>query len=334
MKKSYQNGISENVRIRHYVMSLLYQNGTEPKRLPTSNQLAQDFGIARSTVLAALKQLREEGYITGKRGDGVFTNPHCSYLPYNKKKLIGLLLAGGDNFYYGKASWGGIAELGNALTEADWNVRPLFNVNLNAETDWKSYLEKQSLSALIMIHSNAVHAHMAAEVVPTILIGHQRNEPMPSIRFSYDSALKQLRKELRFQRPMFPGEQHWMIENNFIPVWTGRRIPQSRRLNSLIPAGPGFVKKLDLSLQKERPDVLFCLPDMAEALFRALHELKIDIPIVSWRTLPAKTGFHGYCFQEPYKEAAQKAVEMLNGLFLNGSFPSVNPEIPVPVARF
>ena len=75
MKKVYQNGISENVRLRHYVMSLLYQGGSESVRLPTATQLAEEFGIARSTVLLALKQLREDGYVVGKRGSGVFTNP-------------------------------------------------------------------------------------------------------------------------------------------------------------------------------------------------------------------------------------------------------------------
>lgn len=332
MKKSYQNGISENVRIRHYIMSLIYQGGTKTQRLPTSSQLAKEFGIARSTVLAALKQLSDEGYITGKRGAGVFTNPYSAKLPLKSRKLIGMLLSGGDNYYYGKAAWEALAELGSVFTDSGWNVR-LLSVNLNSMNDLRAYLDKQSLSALVMVHSNTHHAHNAAKLLPTIIIGHQRDEPMPSIRFSYENSLRALRKETHFQRPMFIGEQYWMIENNFVPFWTGRRIPQSRRLNCPIIGESEFLSKLRASLEREQPDILFALPEMAQELYTAEQELGTDIPIVSWRAIPASASFHGYVFQEPYKEAAGKAALLLKEQFRDGKISSGPLEIDVPLTR-
>lgn len=330
MKKTYQNGISENVRIRHYIMGLIYRSGGKSLRIPTSEKLAKEFGIARSTVLAALKQLREEGFLIGRRGSGVFTNGEI--LPVFSKKLIGLILAGGDHYYYGHAAWTALAEIGKALTNFDWNIR-ILSVNLNSLREMKIYFEKQSLSALVMIHTSSDHAHKAAEVLPTILIGHQRNETMPSIRFSYDKALRELRKATHFQRPLFLGEQHWMIENNFLPFWTGRRIPQSRRPASPLPGTHDFLDKLNTLLEKENPDLLFALPETAQELYLALQKLKKDIPIASWRTLPEAADFHGYVFKEPCKEAAERTVHLLQEQFQSGKMTPGAQELEVQLLR-
>ena len=333
MKKVYQNGISENVRLRHYVMSLLYQSGTESVRLPTASQLAEEFGIARSTVLLALRQLREEGYVVGKRGSGVFTNPLAGLLPLHNRKLVGLLLNGGDNFYYSKSKWQGIAELGNAITEAGWNLRPLFNINLESTENLGEWLKRQALSAVIMLHTDSRCAFRAMETVPVILIGHQRDHSAPSIRFSYNNALIQLRKELRFQRPAFLGKQRWAVENNFVPFWNGPRIPLSRKAGGPAPGEIDFKRRLGRYLQEERPDVLFCETEIANELWQTLQELEQDIPVVNWCPLPDGVEFHGYYFQEPYREAGRKAVEMLGELFSEGPVRSGNPELPVALVR-
>lgn len=333
MKKVYQNGISENVRLRHYVMSLLYQGGSESVRLPTAIQLAEEFGIARSTVLLALKQLREEGYVVGKRGSGVFTNPLAGCLPLHNRKLIGLLLNGGDNFYYGKGKWQGIAELGSAITEAGWNLRPLFNINLERTENLGECLKREALSAVVMLHTDARCALRAAEAVPVILIGHQRGYSAPSIRFSYDAALIQLRKELRFQRPAFLGKQRWVVENNFVPFWNGPRIPLSRKAGGPAPGEIDFKQKLERYLQEERPDVLFSETDLADEVWQTLRVLKQDIPVVCWGPLPDGVEFHGYYFQEPYQAAGRSVVEMLGVLFADGVIRAGNPELPVALVR-
>ncbi len=330
MKKSYQNGISENVRIRHYIMGLIYRSGGKSQRLPTSEKLAKKFGIARSTVLAALKQLRDEGYVTGKRGAGVFTN--SGKLPIQSKKLIGLILAGGDNYYYENAAWTALSKVGCALTDANWNIR-LLSVNLDSIQDIKTYFEEQHLSALVMIHTSSNYAHEAAKALPTILIGHQRNESMPSIRFSYDKALRELRKATHFQRPLFLGEQHWMIENNFLPFWTGRRVPQSRIQSGPLPGTPDFLPRLRSILEKENPDILFAFPERAQEVYLTLQELKKDIPIASWRTLPEAADFHGYCFREPCEKAAERTVHLLQEQFQRGTMIPGAQELEVQLLR-
>jgi GntR family transcriptional regulator/MocR family aminotransferase len=41
-------------------------------RLPSSRALADDLGVSRTTTLLAVQQLQAEGYLTGRRGSGIF----------------------------------------------------------------------------------------------------------------------------------------------------------------------------------------------------------------------------------------------------------------------
>src|SRR6266511_6301804 len=41
-------------------------------RLPSSRALADDLEVSRTTTLLAVQQLQAEGYLTGRRGSGVF----------------------------------------------------------------------------------------------------------------------------------------------------------------------------------------------------------------------------------------------------------------------
>ncbi len=329
MKKSYQDGIPENVRIRHYIMSLLYHGGMKSIQLPSSTQLSKEFGIARSTVLLALKQLREEGYIIGKHGIGVFTNPRYRWRSPGTKKLVGLLNSSGDCFYYEKERWEGLAAIGNALTDANYNVR-ILNVNINNRQELRCNLEKQSLDALVMIHADSGIAKEISAWIPSILIGHQPSAELPSIRFSYEKGLRTLRREVRFQRPMFFGEQYWMFENNFRPFWSGQNIPQSRKYNHLNPEEPEFEEKVQQLIAKEHPDILFIMPELADGFSLALNKRRIDIPAVSWRSLPKRTLFRGYCFREPYPEAAKYVTDMLDSQFSSGEMPMEPVELDVP----
>lgn len=41
-------------------------------RLPSTSELAKEYGVARGTVRAALRPLREEGLLVARQGSGVF----------------------------------------------------------------------------------------------------------------------------------------------------------------------------------------------------------------------------------------------------------------------
>lgn len=114
----------EGLKIRYYVMNLIYSHPGESVMLPTSHELAAKFGVARSTVTLVLKALTEEGFITGKRGVGTFTCFNGFIFPGGRRvPLVGLLYGDGKFFFHEYYSWSLLACTGQALTLNHSSVR-------------------------------------------------------------------------------------------------------------------------------------------------------------------------------------------------------------------
>ena len=104
-------GMKETLKIRHYVVGELYHAGERSVQIMSSRNLAKQFGMARSTVSIALKELIEQGYLIPVRGKGNFTNPRKIMIPLPGRMppLILLIHSDGRSFYYGKQEWESIS---------------------------------------------------------------------------------------------------------------------------------------------------------------------------------------------------------------------------------
>ncbi len=89
---------SARMRVRRYVMDLIYQCAGESVRLPSNRELAQELGIARSTTQLELKLLLKEGFLVSRRGIGTFTVPTARREKY-QAPLIGILDGDGKIIY-------------------------------------------------------------------------------------------------------------------------------------------------------------------------------------------------------------------------------------------
>lgn len=89
---------SARMRVRQYVMDLIFQESGKAVRLPSNEDLAKEIGIARSTVQLGVKSLIQEGYLETKRGIGTFTVPQAKFAS-SKAPLIALLDGDGKIFY-------------------------------------------------------------------------------------------------------------------------------------------------------------------------------------------------------------------------------------------
>ena len=78
--------VQESLKIRHYVMNLIYTHPGEAVMLPSSVELSRMFGVARSTVTLVLQALTREGYIEGRRGVGTFTKCNGTFFPTAGKR--------------------------------------------------------------------------------------------------------------------------------------------------------------------------------------------------------------------------------------------------------
>ena len=100
MRKQSPQTISEVQKIWHRVMSILYRSGGCSVKIPSSNELAREFGVARSTVRIALEKLTEEGFLVTRRGSGTFTNPRQRLNADWNAPLIGLMVLDCNLFFY------------------------------------------------------------------------------------------------------------------------------------------------------------------------------------------------------------------------------------------
>ncbi len=96
--------VAEYEKIRKHVVAQLAKAGSRFMRLASSRDLAKRFGVSRPTVDKALKHLVDDGYLTIKRGIGIFTRPEKFYNPPGAK-LLGLLIGDGKATFITRTHW-------------------------------------------------------------------------------------------------------------------------------------------------------------------------------------------------------------------------------------
>lgn len=128
--------MTQQMRIRYFVMNLVYHNTGKSVKVPSTRELAKRFGIARSTIQLAFEQLIKEGYLVCRQGAATMTNPlsHFVLQPETRNPLIGVKLYEGDAFYYGANFWRSISSVATELTERGFNIRLLMNAAITPES--------------------------------------------------------------------------------------------------------------------------------------------------------------------------------------------------------
>ncbi len=309
------NRMTEVMKVRHYVMNLIYRSRGEERRIPSVRQLAREFGVANSTVQLALEEMIREKFLVGKPGVGTFTVPGQSFiLPGGGKNtpLIGICIGSGDFFYYGHTGWRLVAEAGRALTDFGCNVRLLAqrtdSPDAVAEEIRHSYLD--GFFAIDISNSEVTQA--AARVIPTVSFGNPPVPGLSNVFFDNTAAAKELTDELVKEG-----------RSRFFFLRTGRRMEaltaqlDSRRIRyrdrSVIDIELADV--LRELFRTDPPDCLFHYGQHAELVMGVLRELGVD-PRRDCRLIadvepPAKVDYTGYYLTLPYETAMEKAAELL-----------------------
>lgn len=165
--------MKETLKIRHYVMGILYHAGNTSVQIMSSRELATHFGIARSTVSLALKELVDDGFLIPKRGIGNFTNPKM-FSALQKETmplLIGILQESGRNFYVGKSGWESLRPICDEVIREGYNLRCL-QLSGSDENDVFEEIMSSQVDALIWIDNIALKEslmkHLADAGLPVI----------------------------------------------------------------------------------------------------------------------------------------------------------------------
>lgn len=170
MRTQSQQTISEVQKIWYRVMSILYRSGGQSVRIPSSNELAQEFGIARSTVRIALEKLTAEGFLIPRRGSGTFTNPKCRLNANWDTPLVGLLMLDGNLFFYSQELQNELECFFAEFRETGWNIR-LVTGQMDVPEAVRTILSHNYLDGLITFGSSEFIPRTADAMLPTVNMG-------------------------------------------------------------------------------------------------------------------------------------------------------------------
>lgn len=170
MRTQSQQTISEVQKIWYRVMSILYRSGGQSVRIPSSNELAQEFGIARSTVRIALEKLTAEGFLITRRGSGTFTNPKCRLNANWEGPLVGLLMHNGNLFFYSQELQNELECFFAEFRETGWNIR-LVTGQMDTPEAAREILSHNYLDSLISFGSSEFIPRTADAMLPTVNMG-------------------------------------------------------------------------------------------------------------------------------------------------------------------
>ncbi len=183
---------TETEKIRHYVMNLIYRNGSRSVRILSSRELAEQFQVTRFTVREALESLTREKYLITQKGIGPFTNPLAGFR-FPKKTpppLVGLKFGPGDLFYYDAPAMRTLAEIMLVLSTKNFNIH--FLSGGGATADKVRYeLDCTYVDAVLGVNCRPVVLEEAAERMPAVGIGC-RGGNATSIEYDVKAAVAEL----------------------------------------------------------------------------------------------------------------------------------------------
>lgn len=309
--------------IQHYIYDLQARSGGESRQLPSSRELAAQFGVSRCTVTRELEKLVRDGVLVTKQGIGTFLAPAPEKAGFRKKRIIGLLFGSGANYCYGEYDWGLLALTGSILIERHCLVRPL-NISSGDKEGFVQELCENFLDGLIWFSLPEERIPVAERIcreIPTVVFGPFHPAGCNSIMVDYvEESYREGKLLLQEGRHSF-----WGIQNDdpgaklYLQGYRKAFEEAGKQFDSdmIFSAVTELPEQLRQALQAgKRPDVfLIHSPDLREKTIRLLQEFHIDFQkqcrLICGNAAMKIHGFAGWCHEQPYQEIGEVAVEML-----------------------
>ena len=208
--------VTEYMKIRRYVINLIYKAHGESVQIPTILELAKKFDVSHATVSRAMKELTSEGFVVGKRGIGSFTNPRLS-IPHGTRELpvIGILMGDGMRVHFDKYLAPILAQMLQQLVYLPATVHLLTLGSLDANVVYREIVNEQ-LDGLLWESPTdkgiEVIRRLQKEGMPVVTL-EREIKGIPSALFDFESwgeeCGKQLLKEGRKHLVLMPDTPPW-----------------------------------------------------------------------------------------------------------------------------
>ncbi len=314
----------EGLKIRHYIFNIILRHPGESVKIPSSWELAKHFGVARSTVTLALKEMTDEGLLVGKPGVGTFVSPQYSRGIGNiglALPLVGIVVAGGNNFCYGNYHWPLMASVGNHLVNRNFQVRPVTLSQFEPEA-MKAEIKQNFLDALVWIGPPCELLPVIIEVnrmLPVVLVD-RRTDEVNTIYIDYEEESYQLGRKLlaegrkKFFAVNMHGSEFYM--RGFQRAYAEAGCGLDERFIFDIVGNDPLCELAEALRAGHRPDALFLhhmrRVEVVQLLLEAGIDLKRECRIITSILAAEIPGFAGWCHQPPFEEMGAVALEVVS----------------------
>ena len=161
------------LKIRQYVVDLIYRSGNVPQKIPSSRKLGEIFGVTHPTALRAIQDLVADGYLIPCKGGGSITKP----LKNQPLKIVGLIDGGGKNAFYSQLASRVFSAVSNEFLRRSesYALHPLVLTGPLAESE--ELIRKYDLTGLIWIDAPSNSSE------PAKILKNLKKAGMPVVAF-------------------------------------------------------------------------------------------------------------------------------------------------------
>ena len=334
---------SETLKLRYFIMNLIYRAGHDSVMVPSSRRLAEQFGLARSTVQLALEKLIRDGFLFSRAGIGTFSNPARSFAfsGDTPPPLIGIVWGDGKTFFQDHYICRQLAPIGIHITENGWNVR-LLTLSASSPEALKDEIGQSHLDGLVWVFPDPDEAETMTKIagLPVVTVPLcPCDANLNSVASDFDRAGRRL------------GER-FLAENRrrLLFAVSGRRLISS--LDGIRAAyaesGTDFTatvlsdnpatlrEELDRALSSAvPPDALFINGRHAGAVMALLRRHRLDpvrqCRVTALQHIPSGQEFHGLLLEEKHDAVGATVAAALRRLLAEPGLTAEQQLVPVDV---
>lgn len=327
---------AEYLKIRNYLLSMIYHAEHESIMIPSSRELAVQFKVARATATKALNLLLEENYLITKKGIGTFSNPGVLRNYGAPVKIAGILVGHGKNLFQEYSGWFAMGLAGLELTKHDCFLREIRLPGIESPERIEAEIRAQNLDALLHIGNSPllypILEKLNREGFPIVTLfddAKTRNYCFDFERSGYEIGKYLAKEKRRLFYGMFPAPYELFlkgIRQAYREMNCELRIQTFTQLDELREA-----------LRRDRPDTLYITGAFDGPILNMLDEFEIDCRsecrLATFRPKILDPRFRGFHHVPPEEKIAagiaNDLLEMMNGKRLKPE----NRKVPLTIRK-
>ncbi len=334
MRTQSLKALSEVQKVWYYVMNIIHRSAGHSVMIPSSNELAKEFGIARSTVRIALEKLTAQEALITRRGIGTFTNPKWNlHQESSSPKLIGLLLFDGGLFSYSPLIQQELAVFCQEIARNNWHMRLITESAFSSE-DIEQILTHSYLDGLFILGSSEEVIRKAADIVPLVNF----DQPVSGVTTVRPDYAPLIPKILKISDSSLPLHMLWLQgERIFLPEDWIRLNAVPQLTHDLYPfvvhhAYPD--ESLRAKLAERFPDWIVLHTQIAEKVRNFLIDIYGEEQAKSSRFIYSgekqyQIKIPGYYLISQRLDSARKGTELLRSMMEDGYTEIFDHYVPV-----